>query len=158
MITDEGCVVVPPGEGSPVKGVSGEPTLIKATGDQTGGLVAALEQTTPPNSGPPVHIHHESAEMFYVLEGEFTFQAGADVFTATRGTFVFVPKGIPHTYVNSGAEPARVLFWFTPPARMVNYFKELAKLPPGPPEGSALQAIADRNGVTIVAPPLCVAT
>ena len=51
MITDEGCVVVPPGEGRPVKGVSGEPTLVKATGDQTGGVVAALEQTTPPNSG-----------------------------------------------------------------------------------------------------------
>jgi len=32
---------------------------------------SVLETTEPPGLSPPVHIHHDCAEGFYVLEGEY---------------------------------------------------------------------------------------
>ena len=37
--------------------------------------------------GPPPHIHSPEEESFFVLEGEITFQVGADRFMARAGTF-----------------------------------------------------------------------
>jgi quercetin dioxygenase-like cupin family protein len=154
FVTEDGCLVVTAEAGREVRSPSGAPTLLKASGQETQDLVAVFEQTAAPRSGPPLHIHHESAEMFYVLEGAFVFKAGAQDLDAPAGTFVFVPKGVAHTYVNAGDEPARILFWFTPAARMTDYFKELSELPVGPIDPSKLDAIARRHGVEIVGDPL----
>lgn len=142
--------MVLPGGGKPVKGLSGDPTVALAGGEETAGTVAVYEQVTAAGSGPPLHIHHECAEMFYVLEGELTLRIGSDVVRAPAGTFAFVPQGVTHTYTNLGTVPARLLYWFSPAARMTSYFTQLGKLPPGPPNRDAVDAIAREHGVSIL--------
>ena len=44
---------------------------VKADQGETGGVVSVLEATEPPGFGPPIHVHHDCAEAFYVLEGEY---------------------------------------------------------------------------------------
>jgi quercetin dioxygenase-like cupin family protein len=56
------------------------------------------------------HIHRH-AEAFYVLEGELTFEVGADRETITIGAggFVAVPAGVAHAYGTAGSHPTRWL-------------------------------------------------
>ena len=51
----------------------------------------------------------------YVLEGEVLFKCGDDEpFQAGPGSFVFLPRGIPHSFKNNSATPARWLTLATP--------------------------------------------
>lgn len=56
------------------------------------------------------HVHRHT-EAFYVLEGQLTFQVGAERETVTLGAggFVAVPPGVAHSYGTAGGEPARWL-------------------------------------------------
>jgi quercetin dioxygenase-like cupin family protein len=57
---------------------------------------------------PHVHQHTEA---FYVLEGELTFEVGAELKTITIGAggFVATPPGIAHSYGTAGSHPSRWL-------------------------------------------------
>jgi mannose-6-phosphate isomerase-like protein (cupin superfamily) len=43
---------------------------VKAGADDTDGAFSLLEADEPAGFGPPLHIHHDAAESFYVLAGE----------------------------------------------------------------------------------------
>lgn len=145
-------VVVLPGEGRAARGGGGSETLIKLDGSETDNAVAVFEQIAVPGSGPPLHIHKECSEALYVMEGEVEFQVGPESFNGPKGTLVFVPTGVPHRYRNTGSADARILFWFTPAARMAGYFDELANLANSRPTARELAEIARRHGVEIVGP------
>lgn len=55
---------------------------------------------------PPVHVHHRTDEGFYVLDGTFGFLLDDQRFEAAAGSHVFVSRGHPHTFWNSGRELA----------------------------------------------------
>lgn len=64
-------------------------------------------------SGPAaLHLHKSDDEAWHVLDGELTFRYADRTETAGPGTTVFVPAGVPHTYV-AGAG-ARYLIILTP--------------------------------------------
>ncbi len=65
---------------------------------------AAGERVTDP------HVHQHT-EAFYVLEGELTFQVGAERETITIGAggFVAAPPGVAHSFRTAGDQPARWL-------------------------------------------------
>lgn len=67
-------------------------------------------------SGPPVlHVHNADDEAWHVLEGVLSFRFGdGRVVEAGPGSSVFVPAGVPHTYV---ADEARYLVVLTPRLR-----------------------------------------
>lgn len=91
----------------------GSLATIKATGKETGGLYTLIEVTEPEGAEAPLHVHHREDEGFWILQGELTFQIGEEALTATAGSFVFGPKGVPHTYrVDAG--PAKILFILSP--------------------------------------------
>lgn len=85
-----------------------------ATGAQTGGVLGFFEATFPVGGGVAMHIHHNEAEVVYVLEGEFLFVMGESRIEAGPGTFVFVPRGIPHGFRSVGSVPGRYLESFIP--------------------------------------------
>ncbi len=64
-------------------------------------------------NGPDyMHVHYEDDEAWYILEGTLTFEFADRSVEATKGTTVFVPAGVPHTYsVNASA---RYLIILTP--------------------------------------------
>ena len=151
MITADGCIVVKPADGKSATGAAGTPTLIKATAEETSGLLEVFEQTAAPGTGPPLHIHHECSESFFVIAGALRFRLGAETVEVGPGAFAFVSKGTPHTYLNVGATEARVLFWFTPAGRMAGYFSEIARA--GSVNRATLNEIATRHAVEIVESP-----
>lgn len=63
----------------------------------------------PGRHGPEMHVHDDEDDAFYILDGELTFLLGEDEVAAPTGTFVLVPPGVEHTFVNRTETPVRIL-------------------------------------------------
>ncbi len=98
---------------------------VKAGKDDTEGSVSRIEAAEPPGFGPPLHIHHDAAEAFYVLEGEYIIFLDDREAPCPAGSFIFIPAGIPHGF-RVGTVPSRKLNLYAP-AAMVGYFDELSE-------------------------------
>jgi quercetin dioxygenase-like cupin family protein len=92
-----------------------------ATGDETRGQFALMEQLARKGNVPPRHIHHREDETFYVVEGEMTFFVGDETIKATPGTMVFAPRDIPHSFTID-SDQVRILVMVAP-AGAENFFK-----------------------------------
>jgi mannose-6-phosphate isomerase-like protein (cupin superfamily) len=57
-----------------------------------------VEFLAPQGHGSPLHVHYREDEWFYVIEGALTFWVGGQTIEAILGSFVYGPRGIPHTY------------------------------------------------------------
>ena len=86
---------------------------VKAGGAETGHAFAQLETDDPYGSGPPMHLHHNEDETFYILEGEVTILVGDERIDLDAGDFCFGPRGVPHTYIVR-SEHARMLVTLSP--------------------------------------------
>ena len=128
---------------------------ILASGAATGGQLAMLEETTAPGKGPPLHVHHRQTEIFRFLEGEYELVVGELKYLATAGAAAIVPPGVPHTFRNVGATPARLLFILTPALEAEGFFAALAAVTAvGKPDPAVLAQLAQRFGTEFVGPPL----
>jgi quercetin dioxygenase-like cupin family protein len=92
-----------------------------ATGEDTGGQFALMEQVSRKGNAPPRHIHHREDETFYVVEGEMTFSVGNETIKATPGTMVFAPRDIAHSFTID-SEQVRILVMVAP-AGAEGFFK-----------------------------------
>jgi mannose-6-phosphate isomerase-like protein (cupin superfamily) len=140
-----------PGEGRVVD-LGDFEMVVKADADDTGGVVSVLEATEPPGFGPPIHVHHDCAEAFYVLEGLYVMFLADEEVVCPAGSFVFIPQGVPHGF-RVGDVPSRKLnFYF--PAGMIGYFDDLAAaLRRENVTTDDLDAIAGGHAMKIVGPP-----
>jgi quercetin dioxygenase-like cupin family protein len=64
---------------------------VRADAEQTSGGFTLLEADEPPGFGPPMHVHEDAAEAFYVLEGEYLIFIGGAERLCPAGSFIFVP-------------------------------------------------------------------
>jgi len=79
-----------------------------------GRRLAVLEYTTRAGEEPPDHTHPTEDEIFYVLQGALTFHCGDATFEVDDGGFVFLPRGIPHSYTIHGDGDVRLLVMTAP--------------------------------------------
>jgi quercetin dioxygenase-like cupin family protein len=93
----------------------GSTVVIKASGEHTLGQLAVMESTYPAGLSVHEHVHAGEDEMFYLLAGELTGFCGQDRWTATAGSFVFVPRDRPHGFTVTSAGPAQALVITGPP-------------------------------------------
>jgi quercetin dioxygenase-like cupin family protein len=112
LIGEQAGYVRKPSEG-PAFWFPGERLTMQATGEQTGGALAFLEDVAAPDGGPPLHLHPEADEAFYVLDGELEVTLGERSLSSPAGSFVWVPRGTPHTWLVRGDRPARFLALYT---------------------------------------------
>ena len=148
-------ISIGPGEGEAFRNPVGGPVTIKARGDQTGGALTVFESVPAPGEGPPLHRHPREDEILYVLEGELRIRLEDDVSAAPAGSFVFLPRGLPHTWQNAGEGPARILFAFAPAAPgMERFFERAAEVPEGTPLAEAFAEFAADAGMEVLGPPL----
>jgi mannose-6-phosphate isomerase-like protein (cupin superfamily) len=142
--------VLRPGEGRSIDlGVFS--MTVKANSDDTNGIFSLLEAEEPPHFGPPLHIHHDAAEAFYVLEGEYLMFLDDREEVCPAGSFIFIPAGMRHGF-RVGAAPSRKLnFYF--PAAMIGYFDELSdSMRRAEVDESVLADIARRHSMEVVGP------
>ncbi len=64
-------------------------------------------------TGPPLHLHHNEDEAFYVLEGEVTVLVSDERIDLNAGDYCFAPRDIPHAYIVR-SERARMLVTASP--------------------------------------------
>jgi mannose-6-phosphate isomerase-like protein (cupin superfamily) len=141
-----------PGEGRPLDLGTFE-AVVLADAEQTDGEFSLLRtQQEPQGFGPPMHIHHDAAEAFYVLEGTYLmFYEGREE-ECPQGTFVYVPRGTAHTFTVVSEQPGQKLNLFTP-AAMVGFFEDLAtSWTDTEPTPEVLDAIARSHHMEVVGP------
>jgi mannose-6-phosphate isomerase-like protein (cupin superfamily) len=142
--------VLRPGEGRSID-LGGFRMSVKATEEDTDGAFTLLEANEPASFGPPLHIHREAAEAFYVLEGEYVLFIEGREYPCPAGSFVFIPAGIEHAF-RVGAGASRKLNLYAP-AAMVGYFDDLSDaIKSGQLDPDALSAIALKYGMEVRSP------
>jgi quercetin dioxygenase-like cupin family protein len=125
------------------------PISVLLRSEETNGVLSVMDNRVAAGfPGPPLH-HHDFDEAFHVLEGELTFQVVDELVTARAGELVFAPRGVPHTFANLSARPARMMLVCTP-AGFERYFARMAAEHEGvePPEW----ALQPTPPVTVVGP------
>jgi quercetin dioxygenase-like cupin family protein len=132
---------------------------VKLAGEDTGGAYSMVEETSPPQGGPPPHIQHNGDEALYVLEGEVEVLVGDRTTRAIAGSLAYyVPKGTLHTFKNIGTSPSRVLAIFSP-GGFERFFLEAGEPasegsspPEGEPDVGRIVEIGQKYGLEIPPP------
>lgn len=132
---------------------------IKVASDQTEGRLCQLLARDRRGGAPPLHIHHNEDETFFVIAGEMRFVVGDQRIDATAGDFVFAPRKIPHAYLVT-SEHAEYLASFSP-AGAEHFFAQIAPgvVSGGPtpapvqPDPATFARIAADYGIEILGPP-----
>lgn len=133
----------PSGSGPAYCGPGDQLTFL-ITGRETEGAFFLAEMSVAPGGGPPPHIHHRENESFRILEGTLTIQVGGNTITASAGDFAYLPRGIAHSFKNTGEVTAKALVLVTP-AGLEDFFAE------------GFEPTADRNAPPPVAGPEMIA-
>ena len=131
---------------------------IKATAASTGGDLFFMETRLPAGFSPPLHVHHDEHEAFYVLEGELEIACGSERYRAVEGAFAFLPSGIAHTFRVTA--DARVLT-IAVPGGFEGFFRGVGRPAEGPGmpppaefDIAAVRQVAARFNTEFVGPPL----
>jgi mannose-6-phosphate isomerase-like protein (cupin superfamily) len=152
-------IVLAAGEGEKIWFTNAAMT-IKATADTTDGHLCLIESHAPVGHGPPLHVHHDEHEAFFILEGEMEIVCGEERYTAAAGAFAFLPRGVAHTFRVTAGSPARFLT-VAVPGGLEGFFREVGRpaagpgLPPQSPFDVALiKRVGESYNNEIVGPPL----
>jgi quercetin dioxygenase-like cupin family protein len=115
----------------------------------SGGALGLVEMELPPGDMPPLHLHRDEDEGFYVLAGELTLYGPGTSVTLRPGEFELAPRCVPHAY-EAGPDGARVLVMSAPGGfeRFVAAVGALAQLSP-----EILGGVAAAHGIEILGPP-----
>jgi quercetin dioxygenase-like cupin family protein len=97
--------VVPPGQGKVWNMAPGRSAALKMLTGETAASVMMFEEVAPADTDTPLHLHHDSVEIAYVLSGEITFKIGDQTTVGGAGTCAFMPRGLAHAWKNTGTEP-----------------------------------------------------
>lgn len=107
-------LVVLPAQGSLRPMAPGRSATLKFQSGETGESIMMFEEEAPAGADTPLHLHHDSDELTYVLSGEITFKIGDEITVGGPGTCAFVRRGITHAWKNTSTKTGRALFMYTP--------------------------------------------
>jgi mannose-6-phosphate isomerase-like protein (cupin superfamily) len=86
----------------------------KAHPHETNGSFHLFEDRTAAGKVTPLHIHPDSDETFYVLEGEIVVHIDGVDHRVSAGGFAMAPRGVPHAFMTTS--DVRMLCLHTPGA------------------------------------------
>jgi mannose-6-phosphate isomerase-like protein (cupin superfamily) len=95
-------------------------TTFKVATPDTGGALFAMEQANTKPGGPPLHLHHNEDEFWYVLARDYVIEVGSDQYRAQPGDCVLGPRNIPHAWAFLGESSGRLLIVYTTAGRIQN--------------------------------------
>jgi quercetin dioxygenase-like cupin family protein len=122
--------------------------------------ISIVELTGAPGDTPPLHVHTDEDETFYVLVGEVTLHvASQDPVVLGAGQAAFAPRGVPHVYIVTSEMPARWLGTST--GHQFASFVEALSTPAAQPtlptdveiDPAHVAEVAARHGIELLGPP-----
>lgn len=125
---------------------------VKVSGKDTGGRCVIFDTFRPAKVGPPLHLHTDCDEWFFVTTGEFKFQVGTEIMRLSSGDSLFVPRHTPHAFLKMSDGVARLIVMHQPAATMEEYFRSVIQAADQTIEGR--RALAEKHGMRIVGEPL----
>lgn len=81
---------------------------------RTGGAYELMKFDVPTGVGPPLHVHQNEDEAFFLVEGQLTVFVGEERVQAEPGNFVHLPRHVPHGFQNTSGRFASFLCWVMP--------------------------------------------
>ncbi len=143
-----------PDEGLRLGSGPGRDLIFKVTGEDTHGAFDYFICEVAPHGGPPLHVHHEQDETLHVQAGRFKVRVGEQEQILEPGGFAYMPKGLPHAFLNLTDQPAELIIMFAPGGGHT-FFRELEPATrTANPDRAAIAAIFERHGMTLLGPPL----
>ena len=94
------------------------------TADSQGSLFMA-EHAMTQRGGPPLHVHPNQDETFYVLEGEYIMEVGGKRATLHAGDCVLAPRSVPHVWACTSGT-GKMIISFTPAGKMEAFFNKVS--------------------------------
>ncbi|MEU0008515.1 cupin domain-containing protein [Streptomyces sp. NPDC006314] len=107
------------------------PTTVRLLADSSasGGALSTVRVTLAEGAdGARPHVHHNSAEMFFLLDGEAELLSGDDIVTAQSGDLVIVPPDRPHAFAAAPGSTADILIVIAPGVERFEYFRHLQRI------------------------------
>jgi mannose-6-phosphate isomerase-like protein (cupin superfamily) len=90
---------------------------------ETGGNLFVIEHRNLRPGGPPLHLHFNQEEWFYVSEGRVKFLIGEKTLTLGPGESILAPRRVAHTF-SSVVPSSHLLIAFSPAGKMEQYFRD----------------------------------
>lgn len=119
---------------------------------ETGAAASIVEDVRRPGDGPPLHRHAREDEIFRVLEGRFRFRVGEETIEAGPGDTAFLPRAVPHAFINAGEVTGRLLVVLQP-GGFEQFFLDVAAESLEPPADMPRVAeLAARYGLEFLGP------
>jgi Cupin domain len=96
-----------------------------------------------------------------ILEGAATITCGDQTWSASTGDYVFLPRGIVHTFKVAGTTPVKMEVITSPggPSGFEHFVEEMGELakaltppPPGPPDLQKLVTLAAKYDIELMIP------
>jgi quercetin dioxygenase-like cupin family protein len=118
----------------------------------TGNQLSVFAYTGYERIGPSLHLHYKQDEIFYVVEGKYRFVAGEETMELTTGDTIFLPRGIPHSWIQL-TDQGRLVYGVQPAGTLEDFFIEMNELKK-PLSEEQSKAIHQKHGMKVVGPPL----
>ena len=131
------------------------PSVGRYTIKSDGDLVQMLIRDSR-GAATPLHVHHQTDETFYVIEGELTVIVGDEQIEAKAGDFVLGPRGVPHAWVVTSEH---VEMFVTADEGLHGFFREVAvpvggeKPEPTMPDNAHFAERMMAHGIELLGPP-----
>jgi mannose-6-phosphate isomerase-like protein (cupin superfamily) len=128
---------------------------VKGVSPGDGGFAVVDYRAAPGVPGPPVHVHADIDEAWYLLDGTLDVLVGDERRRVEPGGFVLVPASVPHGFANAGSGWARWIGILSP-GTALTMLEELGALMPedGAPDVDAVVAMLAGYRTAVVGPPL----
>ncbi len=110
---------------TPFHGVN--PNDLKVSTKDTAGKLSSFYYQGVEKVGPMLHSHQFQDEMFFVLEGEYVFQLGEERQLLQAGDLIFLPRTVPHTWVQM-SDRGKMFYFLQPAGKMEEFFLKLTEL------------------------------
>ena len=78
-------------------------------------LLSTGTVTFPSRTVAAAHVHTDAEEGLYVLEGYGQIICDGESVALEPGSFVFIPPGVRHQVQNTGDDPIKFFYAFSPP-------------------------------------------
>lgn len=132
-----------------VLNVIGDIQTHKLIGNDTNNQIVEWVDDVEPGVGIPPHVHTMEDEIFRVIKGEIEIMVDKKITILRAGDTAFAPRKIPHSWRVVGGEKAKMITSALP-AGIEMMFRELAELPPGPPDFDKVKSICEDHGISFL--------